>query len=89
MLSTFDLKPIKRAALLSATGVCCVRLRMRIVAGLLIAGTMIDCMIIAGTFFSNRQPESFLWVARCFCAVWLIALWRGHLAELRRRKGNR
>jgi hypothetical protein len=56
-------------------------------------GSLIGSVIFVGSFFS-KQPEWFLWVVRCFCAVWLIGWWRSvfrwrrHLAEYQRQKCN-
>jgi hypothetical protein len=55
----------------------------------LIFGTLICGGIIVGTFFSQWQPEWFLWLIRSFGIVWLVGWWRSHLNEIRRRKCNR
>lgn len=39
------------------------------------AGTLIGGGILVSSFFS-KQPEWFLWIARCFMAVFLVGWWR-------------
>jgi hypothetical protein len=54
-------------------------------------GTLIGSVILVGSFFS-KQPEWFLWIIRCFSAVWLVRWWHGifkwrrALAEYQSRK---
>jgi len=54
-------------------------------------GTLIGGFILVSSFVS-KQPESFLWIIRCFSAVWLVGWWRSifrwrrALAEYQKQK---
>jgi hypothetical protein len=56
-------------------------------------GTLIGGGLLVGSFFT-KQPEGFMWVCRCFCAIWLVGWWRSilswrrRLAEYHRQKRN-